>query len=158
AALTGRAGHAHNRDLMAPRRPPVGRIAALSALLVGAVVLARGVPGLHWKALRPGLEFATLRGDPFCRQGSPDIALLRVDPARLEVRVHHYALQPQGHPLTAVEWQRLTGAYAVFNAGQFYPDLSYIGALVCDGRIVSARTHPSFTAALVAGPRTGMHS
>jgi uncharacterized protein YigE (DUF2233 family) len=137
------------------RRLPVGRIAALAALLVAALVLIRGVPGPRWKTLRPGLEFATLSGDPWCRGGSSQIALLRIDPARARVRVHYYGASPAGRPLDAVEWQRITGADAVFNAGQFLPDWSYLGLLVSGGSVISKRKHPTFKAALVAGPRDG---
>jgi hypothetical protein len=137
------------------RRLPVGRIAALAALLVAALVFARGRTGLHWKALRPGLEFATLSGDPYCRRGSSRIALLRLDPARVRVRAHHFGLAPEQRPLDAVGWQRVTHADAVFNAGQFFPDWSYMGVLVCGGNVVSGRLHPTFKAALVAGPIEG---
>jgi uncharacterized protein YigE (DUF2233 family) len=137
------------------RRLPVGRIAALAALLVAALVLIRGVPGPRWKTLRPGLEFATLSGDPWCRGGSSQIALLRIDPARARVRVHYYGASPAGRPLDAVEWQRITGADAVFNAGQFLPDWTYLGLLVSGGSVISKRKHPTFKAALVAGPRDG---
>lgn len=137
------------------RRLPVGRIAALAALLVAVLVLARGVPGPRWKSLRPGLEFAMLSGDPFCRRGSSQIAMLRIDPARAQVRVHHFDLAPERRPLDVVEWQRVTGADAVFNAGQFLPDWSYMGLLVCGGTVISRRPHPTFKAALVAGPLDG---
>ena len=49
-----------------------------------------------------------------------------------------------------LEWQRSTGALAVFNAGQFYPDFRYMGVLVCGGDTVSAHPHAEFKAALVA--------
>jgi len=137
------------------RRLPVGRIAALAALLVAAVVLARGVPGPRWKALRPGLEFAMLTGDPYCRRGSSAIAMLRIDPARARVRIHHFGQTPGGRPLDAVEWRRVTGADAVFNAGQFLPDWSYMGVLVCGGQVVSRRVHPKFKAALASDPLDG---
>ncbi|HEY2954790.1 MAG TPA: phosphodiester glycosidase family protein [Candidatus Eisenbacteria bacterium] len=140
---------------MASRRLPVGRIAALAALLAAALVFARGGTGLHWKALRPGLEFTTLSGGPYCRRGSSRIALLRLDPARVSVRVHHFGLAPERRPLDVVEWQRVTHADAVFNAGQFLPDWSYMGLLVCGGQVVSSRLHPTFKAALVAGPLDG---
>jgi hypothetical protein len=140
---------------MALRRLPIGRIAALAALVVGGLVLARGVPGPRWKGLRPGLEFATLSGDPYCRRGSSQIAVLRIDPARAPVRVRHFGLQPGGKPMDAVEWRKLTGADAVFNAGQFLPDWTYMGVLVCGGQVVSSRVHPTFKAALVAGPLEG---
>ena len=137
------------------RRLPVGRIAGLAAVLVAAIVLARGVPGPRWKALRPGLEFAMLSGDPYCRRGSSAIAMLRIDPARVRIRVHHYGLAPEHRPLDAVEWRRSMGADAVFNAGQFLPDWSYMGVLVCGGEVVSKRVHPKFKAALAADPLDG---
>jgi uncharacterized protein YigE (DUF2233 family) len=140
---------------MAMRRLPVGRIAALAALLVAALVVARGAPGPRWKSLGPGLEFTTLSGDPFCRRGSNQIAVLRIDPAHARVRVHHFDMTPERRPLDAIEWQRATSADAVFNAGQFLPDLSYMGLLVCGGRTVAPRLHPTFKAALVAGSLDG---
>jgi Phosphodiester glycosidase len=140
---------------MALRRLPVGRIAAVAALLVGVVVLARGVHGPRWRALRPGIEFAMMTGDPYCQRGSSQIAMLRIDPAHARIRVHHFSLAPEHRPLDAVEWRRSTGADAVFNAGQFLPDWTYMGVLVCDGEIVSRRVHPTFKAALVAGPLDG---
>jgi len=140
---------------MAPRRLPVGRIAALAALLGAALVFSRGGTDLRWKALRPGLEFSTLSGGPYCRRGSSRIALLRLDPARVRVRAHHFGLAPERRPLDVVGWQRATHADAVFNAGQFLPDWSYMGLLVCGGNVVSRRPHPTFKAALVAGPLDG---
>jgi uncharacterized protein YigE (DUF2233 family) len=143
---------------MALRRLPVGRIAALAALLVATLVLVRGVPGPRWKTLRPGLEFATISGDPWCRGGSSQIALLRIDPARARLRVHYFGTSSGGRPLDVVEWQRVTGAEAVFNAGQFTPDWNYLGLLVSGGNVISKRMHATFKAALVAGPNDGGNS
>ena len=140
---------------MPPRHVPVARISALLAVAVGAYLVTHG-PGLpRWRTLRPGLEFTTVRGDPWCRHGSSEIAVLRIDPSRVRLRVHHYSLIPRQTPLNIVEWQRATGALAVFNAGQFYPDYSYMGLLVCSGKVVSDELHTGFKAALVAGKRNG---
>ncbi len=135
---------------MARRHVPVGRLAVIAALVVGAWAVGHRAGGLRWRALSPGVEFAMLRGEPFCRRGSSGVALLRLDPARVRLEVRHYTLEPDHMPLTIVEWLRRSGALAVFNAGQYYPDLSYMGLLVCDGRVVSDRIHPRFRAALVA--------
>jgi hypothetical protein len=111
----------------------------------------------HWRTVRPGVEFATLAGEPYCRLGSSAVAVLRVDPRLVRVRVRHYRQLPAGKPPGILDWQRATGTLAVFNAGQFYPDQSYMGLLVSDGDTVSRRPHPGFQAALVAsggdGPR-----
>jgi uncharacterized protein YigE (DUF2233 family) len=139
-------------------RLPVGRLAALAAVAVGAYAVARGTASPHWRVLTPGVEFTTLRGEPFCRRGSSDIAVLRLDPRQVTLRVLHYTRVPSLRPLSIVEWQRQTKALAVFNAGQYYPDLSYMGLLVSDGHVVSSKLHPGFKAALVASPSSGGHA
>lgn len=133
----------------------MGRISALAAILVGAIVLASTTGGPRFRVIRPGVEFAKMRGEPFTAGGPSAIAVLRIDPARVHLSVRHYSGEPEGRPLSIVEWQRRTGAIAVFNAGQYYPDYSYMGLLVSNGRTVSARLHPTFKAALVAEPRAG---
>ncbi len=140
---------------MMHRRFPVARVTALVAVAVGLFMVSRDAGRPHWRALRPGVEFGTLRGEPWCRGGSAAIAALRLDPARVRIRVHHYRRERVTHPPDIVAWQKRTGALAVFNAGQFYPDFSYMGLLVSDGEVVSRRVHPTFRAALVAGPSDG---
>ena len=140
---------------MSRRRVPVARVTTVAAVVVGALVIGRGVSGPHFRSLRPGLEFAVLHGEPFCRGGSSAIAVLRLDPARMRLRVRHYSLEPEHRPLDILEWQGRTAALAVFNAGQYYPDYSYMGLLVSDGRVVSHHVHPAYKAALVASPVEG---
>ena len=140
---------------MPPRYVPVTRIAAALAVVVGILVIARGAGGPRWRTLRPGAEFTTFRGDVWCKSGPGEVVAIRLDPARVRLRVRHYSLMPEGRPLNIVEWQRRTGALAVFNAGQYYEDFSYMGLLVCDGRVVSGTLHPGYKAALVAAPDSG---
>jgi len=122
------------------------------AVLVGGFVVWRNSTGIHWRELAPGLEFAMLHGDPYCRRGSVGIAVIRLDPERVRLRVHHFS-QAGGHPLDVVEWQRVTHALAVFNAGQFYPDLGYMGLLASGGSWLSRRPHPGYQGLLVADRR-----
>jgi len=140
---------------MVSRRLPMGRLAVLAALIVGIVVLARPGVSPRWRAIAPGIEFTLMRGDPYCRRGSPEIAVLRVDPARAEFHVHHYTRQPEQRPLTIVEWLRLTHATATFNAGQYYPDYTYMGLLVSHGYPIFPKPHPGFRGALVGDPVGG---
>jgi hypothetical protein len=142
-------------DSMTARRFPIGRVTALAAIGVGAFVILRGGGSGGFKSLEPGVEFQFIRGEPYCRSGSSQIAVLRLDPARARVQVRHYTREPERRPLDIVEWQRRTRALAVFNAGQYYPDYSYMGLLVSGGRTVSSRLHPGFKAALVASPLHG---
>lgn len=140
---------------MASHYVPVGRIAAVLAVAVAIWAVARGAHEPRWRSLAPGVEFSIIRGEPYCRHGSADIAVLRVDPSRVALKVLHFTRQPDRIPLSLPEWQKRLAALAVFNAGQYYPDLSYMGMLVSDGEVVSSRPHPSFRAALVASPDHG---
>ncbi len=136
-------------------RFPVARVSALAALVVGAFLITQRAGGPHWRTLRPGVEFATLRGEPYCRHGSATVAALRLDPSRVRIRVRHFTREPESRPLDILEWQRRTDALAVFNAGQYYGDYSYMGLLASGGKVISRRAHPTFKAVLVAGPRAG---
>jgi uncharacterized protein YigE (DUF2233 family) len=137
------------------RHFPVGRVAAVVAVAVGAMVVAQRSHAPRWRDVAAGAEFATLDGGSWCRRGSSTVAVLRLDPARVRLRVRHYGDAPGRRPLDIVTWQKAGGALAVFNAGQYYPDLSYMGLLVSDGRTVSSRPHATFRAALVAEPVRG---
>jgi uncharacterized protein YigE (DUF2233 family) len=132
------------------RRLPIGRLATLAAAIVAIWAITQGAAAPRWKTLRDGLEFATLRGDRYCRGGSAAVAVLRIDPTKLALRVRHYTREADQQALNIVQWQRRHGALAVFNAGQYYPDYSYMGLLVAGGEVISRRQHPEFKAALVA--------
>lgn len=138
---------------MSVTRIPVGRLAAIAAVAVGAIALAQNARGPHWHSIAPGVEFATMRGEPYCRSGSSTIAVLRFDPERIRLRVLHYTSLPGKIPAQIATWLDHTQALAVLNAGQYYPDYSYMGLLVSDGHKVSAKMHPAFQALLVAEPR-----
>ena len=136
---------------MSSHRVPVGRLAALAAAIVAVWALAQGTGPIRWRVMRPGLEFATFRGDPYCRGGSSAIGVVRVDPGKYHIRVHHYSKDsPNAAPLSIVEWQKKLGSLAVINAGQYYPGFRYMGILVSGGEVISRRPHPDFKAALVA--------
>src|SRR5262245_54493837 len=100
---------------MLTRRIPMGRLAVLAAVIVGGVLVARPGTMPRWRTLRSGVEFTLLRGDPYCRRGSPEVAVLRVDPAHASIAMHHYTERADQHPLTIVEWMKATGAVAAFN-------------------------------------------
>jgi len=137
-------------------RFPVARVSALAALVVGTFLVTQRTGGPHWRTLRPGVEFTTLRGEPYCRHGSATVAVLRLDPEHVRIRVRHFSSEPEKRPLDILEWQKRSGALAVFNAGQYYGDYSYMGLLASRGAVISRRAHPTFKAALVAGSRAGV--
>src|SRR5262245_53950637 len=124
----------------------------LGVAAVATVLVAQNGGKPRWRGVARGVEFTTVRGEPFCRHGSAEIAVLRLDPARVRLHVLHYSREPDKVPLPIVEWQRRTHALAVFNAGQYFPDLRYMGLLVSNGVAVSPVLNPRFKAALVATP------
>jgi uncharacterized protein YigE (DUF2233 family) len=137
----------------APRSTlPIGRIAATIAILVAAWAVFRGVSEPRFRTVAPGVDFARISGQPWCRQGSPEIGVLRLDPEKVRLRVRHTKPRRDERAPDVVQWLWQTEAIAVFNAGQYYPDYSYMGLLVSDGKVLSRRMHPTFRAALVAEP------
>jgi hypothetical protein len=138
-----------------PRRAPIGRIVAVLAVLVAIWALTRGGTEPRFRVVAPGVEFTRIRGEPWCQQGSPEIAVLRLDPKRVRIRTRHVRGHRDGGVPDVVQWLWQTEALAVFNAGQYYPDRSYMGLLVSDGKVISRRMHPTFRAALVAEPVRG---
>ncbi|KMY65665.1 hypothetical protein AAU61_21030 [Desulfocarbo indianensis] len=104
------------------------------ALLVPALAPAWAADEnkISWRQLRPGLEFALIPAEEIVRSGNAQLAALRVDPALYRFRV---LTSPQPETgFSAEEWLHRSGALAVFNAGQYAPDHSYLGLLVVDGQ------------------------
>lgn len=139
----------------AARRVPVGRITAVLAVAVGVFIVLRGGGKPHFRALHTGVEFATFAGEPYCRRGSSQVGVLRLDPARVRLAVRHYSREPERRPLTVIEWLKRTRSVAVFNAGQYYPGYAYMGLLVGQGKAISSHLHAQYQAALVAEPVSG---
>lgn len=130
------------------------RFFMLAGLLFSATTaLAQPTPHakISWSELSPGLEFARIEATKYVTRGSPFIAALRIDPARFELKPFHYADEGLSGPLPIDEWQaRLK--LPVFNAGQYAPDLGYLGALKRDGRSLPSHSSAQWLAALVTSP------
>lgn len=102
--------------------------------------------------LLPGLEWIRWDGGTACRSGDPGIGVLAADPNLFRFQVLHYASQGESQPLTLWEWLDRSRPLALFNAGQYYPDYSYMGLLIHQGRPIKGRLHPLFQALFVAEP------
>ncbi len=94
---------------------------ALAAVLLCAQ--APAAPAIAWQTLEPGLEYALLDGPPAGGEGDGKIAVVRIDPARFELRLANASAPGQGAPLTAREWAYRTGASAAINASMYQEDL-----------------------------------
>lgn len=87
--------------------------------LVAAIVCAQAPA--PWQALEPGLEYALLDGPPSDR-GDGKIAVVRIDPARFELRLLNASAAREGALLTARAWARRAGASAAINASMYQED------------------------------------
>lgn len=131
-------------------------VIALAASCVGLSASTGHVAELthpHCREILPGMRWMLWNGAPFCRAGDPSIGVVAVDPKRFRFRVLHYATEGLQKPLEIWSWMKLSGALILFNAGQYYPDFSYMGLLVSNGTPIRSRLHPSFQALFLAEPK-----
>ncbi len=100
---------------------------ALAAVLLcaqapAAPIAAVGSGAVPWQALEPGLDYALLDGPPGGEEGDGKIAVVRIDPARFELRLANASAPGQGALLTARDWAYRTGASAAINASMYQED------------------------------------
>jgi hypothetical protein len=101
---------------------------ALAAALLFAEAPAAQPAAAHpapqqapWQALEPGLEFALLDGPP-ASAGDGKIAVVRIDPARFELRLLASSAPGEGDLRSARDWAYRTGASAAINASMYQED------------------------------------
>jgi hypothetical protein len=95
----------------APARPP----------RPGAVPAVDTHPGHGWQLLEPGLEVGLFDGPAAEDDGRP-IAIVRIDPARFELRLLNASAPGEGTLRTARAWARRAGAVAAINASMYQED------------------------------------
>jgi hypothetical protein len=104
----------------------------LAPVLAAAVLLASATPAhdgsvaaqagqAPWQALEPGLEAVLLDG-PADGPGDRKIAVIRIDPARFELRLLSASAPGEGAMRTARDWAYRTGASAAINASMYQED------------------------------------
>lgn len=74
-----------------------------------------------WHALEPGLEHALFDGPP-AEGGDGKIAVVRIDPARFELRLLNASAPGEGQLRTARAWAYRVGASAAINASMYQED------------------------------------
>ncbi len=94
----------------------------LGAVLLAAVLAAAPPPGAQagWQALEPGLELGVFDGPSGA--GEQGVVVVRIDPARFELRLLNASAPGQGSLLTARGWAARAGAAAVINAAMYQED------------------------------------
>ena len=95
----------------APSRPP----------RPGAVPAVDEHPGHGWQLLEPGLEVGLFDGPAAEDDGRP-IAIVRIDPARFELRLLNASAPGEGTLRTARAWAGRAGAVAAINASMYQED------------------------------------
>ena len=110
---------------------------------------------IEWRELAPGLEYAEIHLVRYIRLGENRMVVLRLDPRLYDI-VPHSGLEPgRGSSLNIEGWgETLDDAVAVFNAGQYYPDNSYMGVFSKDGVDWGAGIHPTYKGLLLSGGPT----
>jgi uncharacterized protein YigE (DUF2233 family) len=98
------------------------------AIVLAAALLATPAPATPaaaeqatWQALEPGLETALLDG-PASSSGDRKIAVVRIDPARFELRLLSASSPGEGALRTARDWAYRAGASAAINASMYQED------------------------------------
>jgi hypothetical protein len=90
-------------------------------LALAAALALVATPAVPWAALEHGLELGTFQG-PAGGTGDGVISVLRVDPARFELRLLNASAPGQGSARSARVWARQSGAVAAINAAMYQED------------------------------------
>ena len=75
-----------------------------------------------WRALEPGLDLGEFPSPRPSDRGDSIVRLLRVDPARFDLRLMNASASGQGRPLTAKAWCARAGLVAAINASMYQID------------------------------------
>ncbi len=137
----------------------LGQALALAASAAGtpapapaaATAPARPAPQAPWQPLEPGLEMVELDGPP-AEFGDRRITVVRVDPARFELKLLAASAPGQGETRTARAWAYRAGASAAINAAMYQEDYRTSVSLMRTGEHVNQRRLSKDKAVLVFDP------
>lgn len=102
-----------------------GRLSLVGVVLLlwrAAATLAEEATTNAWRDLEPGLELAAFPAPQKSVVGDSLIHVLRIDPARFELRLVNASAPGQGAPLSAREWCTRHGLVAAINASMYQTD------------------------------------
>ena len=94
-----------------------------------------------WHQLADGLELGIFDSPQPAEIGDSKVRILRIDPARYELKLLNASVSKKGRPLTAKQWCRQNGLVAAINASMYQEDfktsVSYmqIGRASCRERV-----------------------
>lgn len=102
-----------------------------------------------WVRVAPGVLFALVRAGRYCRSGSPELAVVRLDPARIRIEPFHESEFPPDERSGIKSWQARLGATVVVNAGLYTEDRDHLGTFRRGGKDIGGVTHRSWNGLLV---------
>jgi uncharacterized protein YigE (DUF2233 family) len=129
--------------------PPAPPAPAKPAPAAGAA--AHPHPQAPWQALEPGLELVEIDG-PALEGAEGRITVVRVDPARFELRLLASSAPGEGDRRSARAWAYRSGASAVINAAMYQEDYRTSVSLMRSGDHVNQRRLSKDKAVLVFDP------
>ena len=102
----------------------------------------------QWIPLQNGLSFCTIKVQ---RDGKSvdEIATLKIDPAKFRFRVF-FDNRNDGKSID--QWQRQTGAVAIWNSSYYSQQWSPIAPTIIDGKLVYTKLNPQMRGMFVAEP------
>ncbi|MSQ77866.1 MAG: hypothetical protein EXR97_05395 [Nitrospiraceae bacterium] len=127
------------------------RIALVCACILIADPEAVLAGDASWDRLADGLEVTVWTPGEACAQ-VPPLYMLKIDPERFRFAVYHYRAEGLELPLTLGDWHQRTKALALFNAGLFMDDFSYLGLLYKDGKSLGGKRHGLWQGLFIAEP------
>jgi uncharacterized protein YigE (DUF2233 family) len=131
-----------------------GRVFRIAAAVIGICLAAQGpvsAQEVAWDRLADGLDVTVWTPGDRCEQ-VPPLYVLKIDPERFRFAVYHYRAEGLESPLTLGDWHQRTKALALFNAGLFMDDFSYLGLLYKDGKSLGGKRHGLWHGLFVAEP------
>lgn len=105
----------------------------------------------EWAQIAPGIEFARVKAQRFCRGGSRGVAVVRVDPGRCRIEPFHEDEYPEAAPATIEAWQIRLGVPVVFNAGLYDEKRRHLGVFRRGGENLPGQPHNEWKGILVSG-------
>lgn len=123
-------------------------------VLAAALIASSGLVSaqdIAWDQLADGFEVTVWTPGEACAQ-VPPLYMVRIDPERFRFAVYHYRAEGLVLPLTLDHWHQRTKALALFNAGLFLDDFSYLGLLYKDGKSLGGKRHGQWQGLFVAEP------
>jgi hypothetical protein len=75
-----------------------------------------------WQKLADGLELGIFDSPQPAEIGDSKVRILRIDPARYELKLLNASVSKKGRPLTAKQWCRQNGLVAAINASMYQED------------------------------------